>query len=501
MSPRSSLSVVTRALRIRRRFDLVLGILILVLWVLLYLPHLRTNPGWYGDETFSLAAGKNAALGRARLVSTYYTFIPYPAGYLFTAGCFSWATGGDILGARLFNALLALGCAWLLAFHTRRLVGVFGAALAAFAFLGYREAVIHFRMVYPHDLAAFGLLLAIAAISRKNDWIAGGGLLIASQAHPLALNGAMAILPGAFLQKRNILVIIGVPLVAGILYILGLYYFFGNELIEDILWMRHRYSADGAVGSSFVGWNYYLFFSYDLLHVVGILGMIYACCRRKWLLGGSMLLLSFSLLSNRSDLFRFYYQAIVLLPLICLCTAFFWMRVATFARKRSMLLGMFMLILAGGYILYNAPFQEVWIGPLKPRAAVYFTRSTKDVEDAAAFINAHTRKDDFVIANMNIAWLLHCQTADLLEVTAWTGHTTTNFESPRDIRKDRFIYPLDPDRAKYMIIGDFDQAWVLGRPHVREICDPLLDKMQIVWTSKTYTVYGYHPENGAKTSP
>jgi len=495
MTPRSSSCVVQTALKIRRRFNLILGILLVGMWCFLYLPHLRTSPSWYGDETFSLIAAKNTALGQARLTSRHYSFIPYPAGYLFVAGWFSWATGGDIVGARFFNALLALGSAWTLAFYTRRLVGTFGAALAAFAFLGYIQAVIHFRMVYPHDLAAFGLVVALAAVACRRDWIAGSGLLIASQGHPLALNGAVAILPGAFLQRRNILVIVGVPLVAGILYVLGLYIFLGDRLFRDLLWMKDKYSTDGGVARSLVGWNYYLFFSCDLLHVTGLLGMFHTCFRKKWLLGGAMFLLSFSLLSNRCDLFRFYYQAIILLPLICLCAASFWMRLASIIRKKSMFLGLLTLGLAGGYILGTAPFRAAWTGTLQPRIPEYFTQSIPDVENAAAFVNAHTGKKDFVVANMNLAWLLHCRTADVLEVTAWAGHTTAFFDSPSDILRDHFLFPLDLNHAKYIVLGDIDQSWGLSRPHVREVLDPVLKKMKPVWRSKTYTVYGWDLSN------
>ena len=39
--------------------------LIFAVWSLLYLPHLRTSPSWYGDETVALSAGLDLTRGIA----------------------------------------------------------------------------------------------------------------------------------------------------------------------------------------------------------------------------------------------------------------------------------------------------------------------------------------------------------------------------------------------------------------------------------------------------
>ena len=109
------------------------------LWGLLYLPHLRTSPRWYGDETLTLMIGKSLASGQAADRSLNATFwhpsYPYQPGFAWLAGVMAWIFGGDILGARLLSCSIALLVALLIYFGGRAILGClpsfFGSSLVS----------------------------------------------------------------------------------------------------------------------------------------------------------------------------------------------------------------------------------------------------------------------------------------------------------------------------------------------------------------------------------
>jgi 4-amino-4-deoxy-L-arabinose transferase-like glycosyltransferase len=102
-----------------------LGLLLLV-WAILYLPRLRESPSWYGDETLTLL-GRELVRGQSALGPIWMTFwhpyFPYQPGYAWLAGFFAFITGGDILGARFLNALIALTIATLICFWGHSALG------------------------------------------------------------------------------------------------------------------------------------------------------------------------------------------------------------------------------------------------------------------------------------------------------------------------------------------------------------------------------------------
>ena len=95
-----------------RRLSFIAIALISLSWSLLYLPHLRNSPKWYGDETLTLIIGKALFAGhpsdRAMKISFWHPSYSYQPGYAWMVGGIAWLFNGDILGARLLNAFLAL---------------------------------------------------------------------------------------------------------------------------------------------------------------------------------------------------------------------------------------------------------------------------------------------------------------------------------------------------------------------------------------------------------
>ncbi|GAB4175240.1 MAG: hypothetical protein Fur0032_15040 [Terrimicrobiaceae bacterium] len=192
-----------------RRRVIVFGIL--AVWALLYLPNLRTSPGWYGDETLIHHTSRNLASGISSnfaLINTFWhPHYPYQPAYSWVNGLFARATGGDIIGSRFFDSLLGLAAALAIYLLGRRSFGTNAATFAAFMFLVYEQTVIHFRMSYAHNAAGLGLLIMTLYLLRpavpSNDWRAGIGLAVAAGSHPLFVHGAISGLLCRMIRPRS----------------------------------------------------------------------------------------------------------------------------------------------------------------------------------------------------------------------------------------------------------------------------------------------------------
>jgi 4-amino-4-deoxy-L-arabinose transferase-like glycosyltransferase len=305
-----------------------LGLLLLV-WAILYLPRLRESPSWYGDETLTLL-GRELVRGQSALgpiwMTLWHPYFPYQPGYAWLAGFFAFITGGDILGARFLNALIALTIATLICFWGRQRFGVIPAWFGALVFLSYNQSVIHFRWVYPHNAVALGFSLSVLCLLRPsrpaNDWRAGLGLAAAALAHPLFGHGAIAAFlcrikrPGAWLP----LAIPSALTIATVFIYLNWTYWPKPWLIEDLYRLSRHYGAPNPARTNFVA-NLVRFYSHDFFHL-GTVACLLLCCRRKfYAIPICAFIISSLLLQNRQNLTVFYYQAIVLVPIFAMAWA------------------------------------------------------------------------------------------------------------------------------------------------------------------------------------
>ena len=101
-------------------------------------------------------------------------------------------------------------------------------------------------------------------------------------------------------------------------------------------------------------------------------------------------------------------------------------------------------------------------GRLISRNDFWVTQIPGEVEQASQWLNERLEQSDLVICNPNIAWLLHCRVADLMQATAWRGTRTFTFERP--IPHERFLFPADVGQARYVVVGDIDKRWTLLQP-------------------------------------
>ncbi|CAN5764316.1 hypothetical protein BH09VER1_BH09VER1_51020 [soil metagenome] len=475
---------------------------LLLLWQLLYLPHLRDAPSWYGDETATLLLSRNLFHGEPAMGSYWMTYwhcyLPYFPGYLWPTGLFAYLTGDDILGGRFFNVLLALGIAQILYFLGRARFGCGPAWFGAALFLTYEQSLIHFRWIYPHNAVALGFAVATLFLLRPSrpatNWGAGVGLAIGALAHPLFAHGAIAAVlcrlkrPGAWLRMAIL------PAVVMLVTVLALViaYWPKTWFFEDFGTLVEYYRKSGGEnqGSKVLA-NFWDFYSSDLFLAGGLTGAVLCLRRRFYPVAIVFGVVSLLLLKNRGNLYSFYYQANVLTPVLAMCwmggvaTVRWWVRKwAGRPVARGWLGAMFLLPL--GYGMSDLP--GVLKGELMTRNQYLVTQSIPEVEVAAEWLNARTKPNDLVIVNHNLAWLLHCRTADLIQAALWQGWPTVYFE--HGLKRERFRYPADFEEARYLVVGDVDERWTLKQLNISEITERLSqENWPVVWRGRYYTVY------------
>lgn len=475
---------------------------IFALWAILYLPHLRSTPGWYIDETLTYLASRSLFHGEPALQAyrmTYWNSMPYWPGYLWPTGLFGWLAGDDLVGARFFNTLLALAIASAIYLLGRSRFGCLPAWFGALLFLSYDQSVIQFRWVYPHNAVALGLTIMTLYLLRpsrpSNDWRAGLGLAIGSLAHPLFSYGALAAVLCRL--KRPLAwprlaawptVVILLTMAAPILYYWPRPWFF-EDFAELVSFYR---TSSSLITLDLLPYNFALFFRQDLFQAGGVIALL-LCLRRRFyglvILTGVVSLL---LLKNRANLVQFYYQAIILTPLLAMAWAAGLSTLAHMLRRfrtRAKVARLAMLTAFALPAFFAISVAgPVWRGALVSRNQTFVTQSLGEVEAAADWLNTRTTPDDLVIANANLAWLLHAKTADLLQATLWKGAPTVYFS--QGLPRERFRYPVELSGAKYIAFGDIDMRWTLNQLNVSLVMEALShDNWKKVWSAEYYAIY------------
>lgn len=494
-----------QSLRLRKnaaQFVLIPTVILIACWMVLYLPHLRTSPGWYGDETNTLLMGRSIVQGDPALgpvwLTYWHSFVPYFPGYLLGAGAFSALTSDDISGARFFNTLLALATSLVICFKGRARFGILPSLLGALVFLTYFQDVVHFRWVYPHNAVALGFAILAVYLIRKpspgNDWMAGAGLAVAALAHPLFAHGAIGAFFSRLTYPKSWFRMAIPPAIVLVLTVTFILLKQGSSwLLDDLHKLVSFYSeySEENGGGFKVFQNISRFYTQDLFHFGAIIFLIFSFRRRYFPLAIMLAVVSFLLLRNRQNLTVFYYQAIILTPLIALLWALGVASIGRILRRRirsqlaqrSLLYGAFILPLS--FAITQLP--AIFTGKLIPRNQPWVTQNTEEVDNAAAWLNKQTSTEDLVIANSNLSWLLHAKSADFMQATLWRGVPTVFF--PGGLNRDRFRYPVDIKAAKYLVIGDIDQVWTLGQENIAETLQMAgIEKWPIVWQGRYYLI-------------
>jgi hypothetical protein len=482
---------------LRRRLFWWPLILLVAVWSVLYLPHLRTSPHWYGDETLTLMVGRSLLAGepadRAIRTTFWHPGYPYQPGYVWLAGVLARAFGGDILGPRLLSTLIALAVSVVIYLRGRAILGCLPALFGALVFLCYDQSIIHFRWAYPHDAVALGFTIAVLALLRpsrpRSDWTAGCGLAIAALSHLLFAHGALAAWLCRLGHPRAWLRLAAPPalVLAGATGAMILHYRPHPWVFDDMRTLMEFYRSGESGGIAQTAGNILQFYSHDAFHAVSALAVALCCRGRLYPVAVFATTVSFLLLQNRQNLPLFYYQAIVFLPLLALAWAGGLRTLSTWTRRRSRgrLVVRAAFLAPLGLFVHNLP--ACVRGELVSRNHAWVTQDPGEVEAAAAWINAHTTTGDLVICNQNIGWLLNCQTADLLQAAAWEKRPTFGF--PQPLPEARFRYSADLSRARYVVLGDIEMRWMIHQRNVAPLTERLQrERWPVVWSGDYYAI-------------
>jgi len=489
------------------RYANTLAFLILIIfWAILYLPSLRSYPGWYGDETLAVTAAKNLLslppTHRSFQNTFWHPYAPYQPGYLLLVRFGLWITDGDILGARLLNCLIALAVAMILFSQGKKIIGYSGALAAALWLLSYDQAILHYRWVFTHNLISLGFLWAFFSLcrvpSRKADLNAGLGLAVAFAALPLALYGLFAALairwksPGSWIWiSAPGFAVVALSLLAGTMVTSS-----PDFIFSDLRATFEFYTGATADNSgTFLGaiQNLLAFATHDRWHLAGFLGMgIGLFWKRIRPVAIAAWIVAVLLTQNRQNLPVFYYQAIILLPLMLFCMVgaiVFAIRVIANKVKLQKRSRLFCLALLPATAVLTSAAMAISVSKqqILPRNQLWVTQSTAEVDVAAEWINGRVTAEDLVICHHNIAWLLHCRTADYLQWVTWLGKPTWPFATP--LPKAQFIFEPDLSRARYAVVGDIDVVWTFHQPNVAELLQKAeLESWPVVWQGEWYVI-------------
>jgi hypothetical protein len=114
-------------------------------------------------------------------------------------------------------------------------------------------------------------------------------------------------------------------------------------------------------------------------------------------------------------------------------------------------------------------------------------RSTAAARAMAAWVNARVRAHDYVIAMPDIAWLLHCRTAEILEAVAITGQGTAFY--PAGLSATRFVWDTRLQAARYLIVDHFTVLWIASHPAERALVRQAEVGWRLVYRQGEYRIY------------
>lgn len=467
--------------------DRIFAALLIVLWALLFLPHLRTNPNWYGDEGDWMDPSWTLAHGEAHHGAMRVDFLfpyPYPPLYLLVNGGLLRLLGNDVLVGRALQALNALAAASILVWIGTRLKDrVFG-FLCAFSFLVYPETVIHFRWVRSHPmagvfvLAAAGFLIRYVQDKRQRDVVLAGLLCSLATATSYWSYGLIpaVVLTAIFVNWRHAWLAAMTASAYLALFAIG-YVFAHNDglvlFLAQVERLRFMSDAISSASPTFIGEVVRIgrsIFTFtlmtpttttggmrfvDLWLIGSTLGvLLFPLTRfRKWLVAW-LLLLMYAVFKGRSNLSSVMYPATIFLPVMAVGFAGILIRLGDFAARivpwrgelvrqvpAFLALGVLgMMSLIGSFTHFRTKVDNLAV------------QSIPDTEAVADFIKTHTSTNDFVIMPNQLFWLVtDARKAMLAQCAAYEGQMVWPYAAP--VPRDLFWFDCHWQAAKYLVLA------------------------------------------------
>jgi 4-amino-4-deoxy-L-arabinose transferase-like glycosyltransferase len=509
----------------------VIAFALLILWALLFLPNLRSNPNWYGDEGEWMDASWTLIQGHPRVDATVNDFLfpyPYPPLYLLINGALLKILGNDLLVGRALGAVTALGTAALLYWIGRRLRDRTFGFLCAAAFLVYPEAVVNYRWARGHTLcglfviASIGFLVRYVQEKRIRDVLLAGAMCsfaIATTYWSWSLAGAV-VLTALFVNRKHApaaaLASVGYLILFlggyGILHPGGFGYLkeqldrlfllangtnppsFLEELVLDA---RHLVGFLFATPTSASGgWI-------DLWLIAGTVGLVLVPAPRfrKWLILW-LVAVAFAVVRRRgSTLSMFMYPATVFLPVLAIGVAGIVAYVADLSKSWSSSRWATWVPGLGMLGVYGAIAASGSFGHFRTKIDYWTQRSVADAEQAMGFVNANTTSEDFVVVPKQIYWLVRHEKKAMLAFCAnYEGRP--NEMVPVPIPREQFWFDCRWENAKFVVIAagqdpdgtlyGFDAVCTGGLVQIRVALDAITSgpgRWPVAFKTDEYKVY------------
>lgn len=457
---------------------------LLALWALLFLPNLRTNPNWYGDEGEWMEKSWTFIHGTPRVGPIIDDFVfpyPYPPLYMLINGTLLRVFGNDIVVARSLGAVTALASTAILFWIGARLRDRGFGFLCAAAFLVYSEANMNLRWVRSHpmagtfSLACVGFLIRYVQEKQLRDVALAGlmcSLATATNYFTYPLIGAV-ILTVAAVNWRH------APLAAvcagafGALFVLWYCAVHGwSELMAQVgrltsvasnearptffgeverfvtnVWTLGFKTPTRMGPRGWEGTDYWL--------MIATAGFVFLpVTKAKWLrvwVPFWLLVLMYGVFKKLNNVPLFFYPATVFLPLMAVGFA----GVLAWAGELLALLEKKLRFLPAivTLLLFALPsLQGAW-GHFDSKIDLWTQRSATEAEAAMKYVNEHTGPGDFVIVPKQIYWLAKADKKSMLTFCARYEGVLNDMPVPVAIPQNLYWFDCRCQNAKYVVMA------------------------------------------------
>jgi 4-amino-4-deoxy-L-arabinose transferase-like glycosyltransferase len=463
-------------------------IVLLFVWAALYLPNLRTNPNWYGDEGEWMDMSWSYIHGHPVVGPVVDDFVfpySYPPLYQLISGALLWLFGNDIVVGRALNVVTALAAAGVLFWIGTRLRDKAFGLLCAAVFLVYPQTVMNFRWVRSHPMAGTLALVTVGFLVRylqekrlRDIALAGLFCSLAAATHYYAVGLIPAVIIAAVwvnwrrwrerMAWRDVLVGAATAGGYGILFVVWYVATQGGvgHLVEQV----HRlsgmtqppslaevglrigkfcFTTPTHIGShGFEGHDFWL-----MAAAVGLVAFPVARWR-GWLVFWALLLMQ-PVFRKQDNVSWFFYPAMIFLPLMALGVAGILEqagRLLAWAFHRKGSPAVRVLPGAAACLIWGIVSLQGSLVHFETMIDRFTQRSVTEAEAAMTYVNSHTTAEDFVLVPKQIYWLVknakksmlsHCQTYEGKTNAAW----------PTPIPRELFWFDCRWQNAKYVVLA------------------------------------------------
>ncbi len=480
----------------KRNFRILAALVpILALAAYLRLANHTDNPGWYTDEGTHLAIAGQLLRGRIQYLAVNQStllFARLPLFEVLLAGLLRF--GGEGMGTlRAFTGALGVASVGLLYLVIRQMSRDTALALLAALVLAiYPQAVLYSRFGFSYNLltplvllACLGLWEYLGTIQRR--WLALAALAVGVGAVSDLLMLAFTVPLLIVILWRRWRDIVWAALLAGLPF--GVYAALSLAAAPQAFLFDLRFTflrlntLSPAQQLATLADNYTTLLTQDAWMAAALVGLFMLRPPRLLRLSLLMLLLPLVLLGRMVALYSLSaYYLILLLPFVALGVAalirygtpYVW-RVVNDGLS-SLLARLYQRVGAGLAPAQPSIGAALVVGVIVATPFVISTTRTvanvqsgfqtsiddflvnpDDAREAAAFVNAHTRADELVIASPALAWLFRADAADFQMAAAAAGQSTVHV--PDDLPSNRFAFDPRVPRARFVVVDNLWRNW------------------------------------------